>query len=91
MGSYIAGAIGPMEIRPDAVGQLQLMPQYFGVRAEYRGQGFGRALWRGAMRWGQTRGAAYQVLQTEVGGASDSLCQTEGLKSMGFVVMTKAI
>ncbi|MEU2951567.1 GNAT family N-acetyltransferase [Streptomyces xanthochromogenes] len=84
----MAGAIGPMEIRPDAVGHSQLLPQYFGVVPEQRGHGFGRALWRGAMLWGQTHGASYQLLQTEVGGASDTLCQAEGLKSLGFVVTT---
>ncbi|MFF7195908.1 GNAT family N-acetyltransferase [Streptomyces sp. NPDC008079] len=89
-GGRVAGAIGPMEIRPDAIGQPQLMPQYFGVRSEHRGYGFGRALWRAAMRWGQENGAEYQLLQTEVGGVSDTLCQAEGLKSLGFVVTTPA-
>jgi GNAT superfamily N-acetyltransferase len=82
----VVGAIGPMEIRPDAIGQPQLMPQYFGVLPEFRGRGLGRALWRGATSWGQDHGAVYQLLQTEVGGASDTLCQAEGLKSLGFVV-----
>jgi hypothetical protein len=40
------------------------------------------------MLWGQTHGALYQLLQTEVGGASDTLCQAEGLQSLGFVVTT---
>lgn len=80
----VAGAIGPMEIRPDAIGVQQLMPQYFGVRVDHRGQGFGRLLWRAAMHWGQSHGAAYQLLQTEVGGASDRLCRAEGLQSLGF-------
>jgi GNAT superfamily N-acetyltransferase len=75
-----------MEIRPDAIGRPQLMPQYFGVLPEHRGRGLGRALWRSAMRWGHDHGAAYQLLQTEVGGASDTLCRTEGLQSLGFVV-----
>lgn len=85
-----AGAIGPMEIRPDAIGQPQLMPQYFGVLPKYRGRGLGRALWRAAMKWGQDHGAAYQLLQTEIGGPSDTLCQDEGLTSLGFVVTTTA-
>ncbi|MFC8520324.1 GNAT family N-acetyltransferase [Streptomyces sp. NPDC057257] len=80
----VAGAIGPMEIRPDALTVPQLMPQYFGVRQAHRGTGLGRLLWRAAMHWGQTHGAAYQLLQTEVGGASDRLCRAEGLTSLGF-------
>ncbi|AZP22919.1 N-acetyltransferase [Streptomyces aquilus] len=80
----VAGAIGPMEIRPDAIGTPQLMPQYFGVLTEHRGQGLGRLLWRAAMYWGQVNGAAYQLLQTEVAGASDRLCRSEGLTSLGF-------
>ncbi|MGA4865438.1 GNAT family N-acetyltransferase [Streptomyces lavendulocolor] len=80
----IVGAIGPMEVRPDAIGRSQLMPQYFAVLPEVRGQGLGRVLWRAAMHWGQTHSAAYQLLQTEVGGPSDKLCQAEGLISLGF-------
>ncbi|WP_073950889.1 GNAT family N-acetyltransferase [Streptomyces kebangsaanensis] len=84
LGSRIVGAIGPMEIRPDPLGVPQLMPQYFAVLPEARGHGLGRVLWRAAMHWGQTHGAAYQLLQTEIGGASDRLCQSEGLTSLGF-------
>ncbi|MFI6059551.1 GNAT family N-acetyltransferase [Streptomyces sp. NPDC051286] len=80
----IVGAIGPMEVRADAIGRAQLMPQYFAVLPEARGQGLGRVLWRAAMHWGQSHGAAYQLLQTEVGGPSDYLCQAEGLTSLGF-------
>ncbi|MEU0701504.1 GNAT family N-acetyltransferase [Streptomyces bacillaris] len=79
----IVGAIGPMEVHPDAIGRLQLMPQYFAVLPEARGQGLGRLLWRAAMHWGQRHGAAYQLLQTEIGGPSDSLCRSEGLTSLG--------
>ncbi|WP_436737890.1 GNAT family N-acetyltransferase [Streptomyces sp. BBFR102] len=86
----IVGAIGPMEVRPDAIGCPQLMPQYFAVLAEARGQGLGRVLWRAAMHWGQSHGAAYQLLQTEVGGPSDRLCQSEGLTSLGFSHTTRA-
>ncbi|MFE9024567.1 GNAT family N-acetyltransferase [Streptomyces sp. NPDC007808] len=83
-GDEVAGAIGPMEIRPDAIGAAQLMPQYFGVLPKHRGLGLGRLLWRAAMHWGQAHGAAYQLLQTEVGGPSDRLCRSEGLTSLGF-------
>ncbi|MFC9430082.1 GNAT family N-acetyltransferase [Streptomyces sp. NPDC056987] len=86
----IVGAIGPMDVRPDAIGCLQLLPQYFAVLPEARGQGLGRALWRAAMLWGQSHGAAYQLLQTEVGGPSDRLCQSEGLTSLGFSHTTRA-
>lgn len=84
----IVGAIGPMEVRADAIGRPQLMPQYFTVLPETRGQGLGRILWQAAMHWGQSRGAAYQLLQTEVGGPSDRLCCSEGLASLGFSRMT---
>lgn len=82
---HVAGAIGPMETITDPAGRTQLLPQYFGVLPEHRGHGYGRALWRAAMTWGRDHGAAYQLLQTEVGGASDRLCQAEGLASLGFV------
>ena len=80
----IVGAIGPMETGPDSTGATQLHPQYFGVLPDQRGHGHGRRLWRAAMHWGRTHGAEYQLLQTEVGGASDRLCQAEGLTSLGF-------
>ncbi|MFD3914529.1 GNAT family N-acetyltransferase [Streptomyces sp. NPDC058603] len=86
----IVGAIGPMEVRPDAIGCPQLMPQYFAVLPEARGRGLGRVLWRAAMRWGQSHGAAYQLLQTEVDSPSDRLCQSEGLASLGFTHTTSA-
>ena len=81
----VVGAIGPMEIMPDSRGMSRLLPQYFGVLPDYRGLGFGRALWQAAMRWGQQHQAAYQLLQTEVNGASDRLCQSEGLTDLGLV------
>ncbi|MEV4683978.1 GNAT family N-acetyltransferase [Streptomyces kurssanovii] len=86
----IVGAIGPMEVLPDAIGRPQLMPQYFAVLPEARGQGLGRILWQAAMHWGQSHGAAYQLLQTEVGGPSDRLCRAEGLASLGFTHTTAA-
>jgi GNAT superfamily N-acetyltransferase len=86
----IVGAIGPMDVRPDAIGRPQLLPQYFAVLPNVRGQGLGRILWRAAMHWGQMRGAAYQLLQTEVGGPSDRLCQSEGLDTLGFSQTTRA-
>ncbi|MEH0520500.1 GNAT family N-acetyltransferase [Streptomyces stelliscabiei] len=81
----VVGAIGPMEICPDPTGADQLMPQYFAVHPEARGHGLGRHLWRAAMHWGQTHGAVYQLLQTEVRGASDHLCRSEGLATLGFL------
>ena len=81
----IAGAIGPMETMPDSRGAARLLPQYFGVLPEYRGLGLGRSLWRAAMSWGQQHQAAYQLLQTETGGASDRLCRSEGLTDLGLV------
>jgi GNAT superfamily N-acetyltransferase len=81
----IVGAIGPMEIMPDSRGAARLLPQYFGVLPEYRGLSLGRSLWRAAMHWGQQHKAAYQILQTEVGGAADRLCRSEGLTDLGLV------
>jgi len=86
--SAIVGAIGPMEIMLDSRGAAQLLPQYFGVLPEYRGLSLGRLLWRAAMHWGQQHHAAYQLLQTQVGGASDRLCQSEGLTDLGLVCTT---
>ncbi|MFE3603230.1 GNAT family N-acetyltransferase [Streptomyces sp. NPDC059142] len=86
----IVGAIGPMEVRPDATDRPQLMPQYFAVLPKARGQGLGRLLWQTAMHWGQSHGAAYQLLQTEVNGPSDKLCQSEGLTSLGFTHTLRA-
>jgi GNAT superfamily N-acetyltransferase len=85
----IVGAIGPMEIMPDNRGTARLLPQYFGVLPEYRGLGLGRSLWRAAMYWGQQHKGAYQLLQTEVGGASDRLCRSEGLTDLGLICTSR--
>ncbi|MER8104716.1 GNAT family N-acetyltransferase [Kitasatospora sp. NPDC094016] len=84
----VAGAIGPMETMADPIGRVRLLPQYFGVLPEYRGLGLGRQLWRAAMHWGRAHGADYQLLQTAVGGASDHLCQSEGLADLGVVCVS---
>ncbi len=84
----ISGAIGPMETMADHHGRARLLPQYFGVLPDCRGHGYGRALWRAAMHWGNTNGADYQLLQTEIGGASDTLCRSEGLADLGLVHVT---
>ncbi|MGW3910517.1 GNAT family N-acetyltransferase [Streptomyces sp. NPDC005070] len=85
-GNTVAGAIGPMETMPDATGRLRLLPQYFGVLPAHRGLGYGQALWRAAMHWGHRHGAAYQLLQTTTGGASDRLCASEVLTALGIVI-----
>lgn len=84
-GGRVVGAIGPMAARPDPVGRVRLLPQYFGVLPSHRGRGHGRTLWRAAMAWVHDSGADYRVLQTEVDGASDRLCRGEGLDALGFV------
>ncbi|MEU4095932.1 GNAT family N-acetyltransferase [Streptomyces sp. NPDC026673] len=61
----VAGVIDPVEIRLDAMGTRELMPQYFGVLPEHRGCGNGRALWRAAMYWGREKNSGYQLLQTK--------------------------
>ncbi|MFE3269330.1 GNAT family N-acetyltransferase [Streptomyces sp. NPDC059215] len=45
----VAGAIGPVGTMPDAARTVRLLPQYFGALPQYRGRGYGRALWRAAM------------------------------------------
>jgi hypothetical protein len=42
------------------------------------------------MHRGQSHGAAYQLLQTEVGGPSDRLRQAERLTSLGLCHTTRA-
>ncbi|MEZ0064531.1 GNAT superfamily N-acetyltransferase [Streptacidiphilus sp. MAP12-20] len=84
-GGRVVGAIGPMETMKDPIGQVRLLPQYFGVLPEERGHGYGRRLWRAAMHWGQSNGADYQLLSTGLGGAADALCQAEGLDALGCV------
>jgi GNAT superfamily N-acetyltransferase len=86
----VVGAIGPMQTMPDPAGASRLLPQYFGVLPEARGHGRGRALWHAAMRWGAANGAAYQLLQTKIGGASERLCLSEGLDTIGFVFFRPA-
>jgi hypothetical protein len=73
---------------PDSRGAAQLLPQYFGVLLGDRGLGLGRSLWQAAMWWGHDHQAAYPLLRTEVGGASDRLCQSEGLTDLGLVCTT---
>jgi GNAT superfamily N-acetyltransferase len=81
----VVGAIGPMQTMPDPAGTPRLLPQYFGVLPEARGRGHGRTLWRAAMHWGAANGAAYQLLQTEIGGPSEQLYRTEELTTLGFI------
>jgi len=86
----VVGAIGPMQTMPDPTGASRLLPQYFGVLPEARGRGHGRTLWRAAMHWGAANGAGYQLLQTEIDGASERLCLAEGLRTLGFVFSRSA-
>jgi GNAT superfamily N-acetyltransferase len=85
---HVVGAIGPMEIMADSAGCPRLLPPYFGVRPECRRRGHGLALWRSSMHWGHGNGATYQLVQTEIGGASDNLFAAEGLRPLGFVGVT---
>jgi GNAT superfamily N-acetyltransferase len=86
----MVGAIGPLDTLRDRRGVQMLLPQYFGVLPEHHGQGHGRALWRAAANWGHRHGAAYQLLQTQPGQASDHLFLSEGLRSLGFTTTVTA-
>jgi GNAT superfamily N-acetyltransferase len=86
----IVGAIGPLRTLPDRRGHPVLLPQYFGVLPGYRGRGHGRALWRTATVWAEQHHAAYQLLQTETGEASDRLFLSEGLTCLGFACSVAA-
>jgi len=80
----IVGAIGPLRTMPDRRGHPALLPQYFAVHTDHRGRGHGRALWRAATAWAEHHRAAYQLLQTQTGQASERLFLSEGLISLGF-------
>lgn len=80
----VVGAIGPMATMPDRQGQTALLPQYFGVLPEHRGEGHGRALWRAAMHWGKNHNAAYQLLQAAVDSPAERLYTSEGLTTLGY-------
>jgi GNAT superfamily N-acetyltransferase len=86
----IVGAIGPLRTMPDRRGRRVLLPQYFGVLPGHRGRGHGRALWRAATAWAEEHRAAYQLLQTETGQASDRLFLSEGLTCLGFACSVTA-
>jgi GNAT superfamily N-acetyltransferase len=89
-GAQLVGAIGPLTLLRDRRGATMLLPQYFGVLHRYQGRGHGRALWRAATAWGHQRGAAYQLLQTQPGQASDRLFLAEGLHTLGFATKVAA-
>lgn len=89
-GTRMIGAIGPLDTLRDRQGTETLLPQYFGVLPEHHGRGHGRALWRATAAWGHRYGAAYQLLQTQLGQASDRLFLSEGLRSLGFATTVTA-
>ncbi|SEL47903.1 hypothetical protein [Streptacidiphilus jiangxiensis] len=84
-GERVVGAIGPLETMKDPAGAVRLLPPHLGVLPDQRGLGHDRALWRAAMHWGQTTGADYQLLLTDLGSPSDTLYQAEGLQTLGYV------
>ena len=81
----IVGAIGPMEIMPDSRGAAQAAAAVLRRPARLPRPRPRPSPWRAAMHWGQQHQAAYQLLQTEAGGASDRLCRSEGLTDLGLV------
>jgi GNAT superfamily N-acetyltransferase len=81
----VVGAIGPLMIMSDRCDRRMLLPQYFGVAPEQRGNGHGRALRRAVERWSIRHQVDYQLLQTRVGSASERLFVSEGLRPLGCV------
>lgn len=86
----VVGAIGPLTIMHDRYDRRMLLPQYFGVLPEQRGNGHGRALWRAVERWSIRHHADYQLLQTRAGGPSDRLFLAEGLRPLGYTATVSA-
>jgi hypothetical protein len=68
---------------PDSSGITRLLPQYFGVLRVPRPRPRPFPL-AGRHALGQHHQAADQILRTEVGGASDRLCQSEELTDLGL-------
>lgn len=83
----MCGARRP-QVRP--FGGLRPLARFV-LEAEPGAQVRRQALWRAAIHWGYEHGAAYQILQTQVHGASDRLCAAEGLVSLGVVHQTDAL
>jgi GNAT superfamily N-acetyltransferase len=81
----IVGAVGPLSVMTDAIGQRTVPPQYFAVHPGYRRKGYGRALWRASTTRGEAMGAAYKVLNAQVGAAAERFYESEGLTTLGYV------
>ena len=80
----ITGAIGPLQTAKDANGKTYLLPPYFSVSEEARGQGKGRELWRAAMDWACREGAEYHVFEARAGSPAEAFYASVGTKSLGY-------
>ncbi|MBP9826948.1 GNAT family N-acetyltransferase [Candidatus Saccharibacteria bacterium] len=85
----VIGAIGPLDIKPDAHGISMLLPPYFGAVGEVRGRGIGRILWDAARQWAGENQANYLVLQAEDGVAADQFYRRNGFEYIGSVYRSR--
>lgn len=83
--SEIIGAIGPLDVWPDAWGGLQLLPPYFGVKEKFRGKDCGARLWRAALDFAARHGAKYTLVQNVVDSQAARFYEAQGLERVGEI------
>lgn len=81
----IKGAIGPLKIGEDAIGQKNLMPPYFGVATDCRRNGIGKALWQAAISWAKNNKAEYLVFSAESSSPAHNFYNALGVKCLGGI------
>jgi len=81
----ISGAVGPLKIMEDALGQKTRFPVYFGVKKECRRQGIGSVLWNAALDWANRMDLQYIVLQAQSHSPAEAFYHDQGLINLGGV------
>lgn len=82
----INGAVAPLKIVKDAIGQNTRFPPFFGVDSRYRRQGIGASLWNTALSWAIDKDVKYIVLQAQYGSPAEFFYKNMGLKPLGGVL-----